>query len=144
MQGNRQELRRDHSGRAFAGLLVTGFAALTIAMKPPFATSDDSKQSPADRTNTPRATVAAEGPSDDVKRQRLRLRMIAKNYKDNKEAFAFGKFRIRCLTHRAETLQDALAGKWADLPRNKPPWKWPAAFVLTRSPGRLKSTNKRS
>jgi hypothetical protein len=125
MHSNRQQLRRNRPGGAFAGLLVAGFAAL--ATMPLFATSEDSKQSRADQADVSRAKAVAEELSDDVKRQRLGLRLIAQRYKANREAFAFGKCRIRYLSNRAATLQDALAGKWKD-PLRQDPWEETVSF----------------
>jgi hypothetical protein len=127
MQSNRHRRRRNHRGGALAGILIAGFAALIIATYATFATAEDSKESPADRADAARAKTASDDPTDDVKRQRLGLRLIARRYKENKEAFAFGKCRIRYLSNRAATLPDALAGKWKDPPR-KDPWEETVSF----------------
>src|SRR5262245_33758990 len=102
-------------------VLWTSLAAVAlVAFEVSAAAVDDSKQ--------PAAVVAEPGEKvGDVlppaeKHRRLRFRQIAERYKDNRAAFAFGKCRISSASHQAETLKDALAGKWNEQ-RQRPPYE---------------------
>ncbi len=127
MPDNREQRRRNRRAGALAELLIAGIAALFVAPNARLATADDSQSSPADGTAAPPVKAAAGDLADDVKRQRLGLQLIARRYQANRQAFAFGKCRIRSLTNRADTLQDALAGKWKDPPRQNP-WEVTVCF----------------
>jgi hypothetical protein len=85
------------------------------------ATPDDPKCPVSDSTGTQRAIAAPEAVSEDVKRERLRLRMIAVRYRENREKFTSGKSRYSHVWNRANTMQDTLAGRWIDPPRV--PWE---------------------
>lgn len=86
------------------------------------AARDDAARDNAARDNAAGASDSNSGvetTSVQEKQRWLRLRQIAEGYKANRAAFTFGKCRIRYASHEAETLEDALAGKWKE-PQRKP------------------------
>jgi len=104
--------QRHEHGRALAGLLIGGIASLILVVKAQIASSDDSTQSPASKAEQAQAKTKADDLPDDAKRQRMGLQEIARGYKANREAFKFGKCRVKTLGNRAATVHDALVGKW--------------------------------